>query len=97
VRDYAAQDQHKRWIRVRPDRPGRIREREEADQAMRGHFAKHNLPPVRFVAQVVSKSMLREKRRGVIKPGDRILVDIFENERFVDVIETSKGHGFQAW
>jgi len=26
----------------------------------------------------------------VIKPGDRILVDIFENERFVDVIGTSK-------
>jgi len=32
----------------------------------------------------------------VIKPGDRILVDIFENERFVDVIGTSKGHGFQG-
>src|ERR1035438_7920217 len=32
MRDYAAQDQHERWIRIGPDRPCRVRERKEADQ-----------------------------------------------------------------
>jgi large subunit ribosomal protein L3 len=31
---------------------------------------------------------------GMVKVGDRVLVDIFEGERFVDVIGTSKGRGF---
>ena len=29
-----------------------------------------------------------------MKVGDRVLVDIFEGERFVDIIGTSKGRGF---
>ena len=33
---------------------------------------------------------------AVVKVGDRVLVYIFEGERFVDVIGTSKGHGFQG-
>jgi large subunit ribosomal protein L3 len=66
-------------------------------KAMRGHFSKHNLPPVKFVREVgVEVDAPGETTEGVIKPGDRILVDIFEGERFVDVIGTSKGHGFQA-
>ena len=66
-------------------------------KAMRGHFGKHNLPPVRFVREVgIEVDAPGETTEGVIKPGDRILVDIFENERFVDVIGVSKGHGFQG-
>ena len=44
-----------------------------------------------------SKWTLRARpTEGVIKVGDRVLVDIFEGERFVDVIGMSKGHGFQG-
>src|SRR5208337_4829742 len=64
---------------------------------MRGHFAKHNLPPVKFMREVtVEVDAPGETTEGVIKVGDRVLVDIFENERFVDVIGTSKGRGFQG-
>jgi len=46
-------------------------------KAMRGHFAKHNLPPVRFVREVgIEVDAPGETTEGVIKPGDRILVDI---------------------
>ena len=66
-------------------------------KAMRGHFAKHNLPPVKFVREVgVEVDAPGETTEGVLKPGDRILVDIFEGERFVDVVGVSKGHGFQG-
>ncbi len=56
---------------------------------MNGHFAKANVPPVRMIKEVAIESGDTE-----VKAGDRILVDIFENERFVDVIGTSKGRGF---
>ena len=66
-------------------------------KAMQGHFAKHNLPPVKFLREVsVEVDAPGETTEGVIKVGDRVLVDIFEGERFVDVIGTSKGHGFQG-
>ena len=66
-------------------------------KAMRGHFAKHNLPPVKFVREVdVEVDAPGETTEGVIKAGDRVLVDIFEGERFVDVVGVSKGHGFQG-
>src|SRR5438128_2679522 len=64
---------------------------------MRGHFAKHNLPPVKFLREVPVE--IEEKAAdgdGVVKVGDRVLVDIFENERFVDIVGTSKGRGFQG-
>src|SRR5436305_3790060 len=64
---------------------------------MRGHFAKHNLPPVKFLREVPIE--VEEKAAdgdGVVKVGDRVLVDIFENERFVDIVGTSKGRGFQG-
>ena len=56
---------------------------------MNGHFAKANVPPVRMIKEVAIEGGAAE-----VKAGDRILVDIFENERFVDVIGTSKGRGF---
>ena len=59
------------------------------NKAMTGHFAKSNVPPVKMIREVPF-----ETATGEVKAGDRILVDIFENERFVDVIGTSKGRGF---
>ena len=32
-----------------------------------------------------------------MKAGDRVLVDIFDGEKFVDIVGVSKGRGFQAW
>jgi large subunit ribosomal protein L3 len=63
---------------------------------MKGHFAKNNLPPVKFLREVpleVEEGKAAESD-GVVKVGDRVLVDIFEGERFVDIIGTSKGRGF---
>jgi large subunit ribosomal protein L3 len=62
---------------------------------MRGHFAKHNLPPVKFLREVpIEVEEKVEATEGAVKVGDRVMVDIFEGERFVDVIGTSKGRGF---
>jgi large subunit ribosomal protein L3 len=61
---------------------------------MRGHFAKHNLPPVKFLREVPIEVEEKAESDGAVKVGDRVMVDIFEGERFVDVIGTSKGRGF---
>ena len=64
---------------------------------MRGHFAKHNLPPVRFLREVpVEVEEKASETDGAVKVGDRVLVDIFENEKFVDIVGVSKGRGFQG-
>ena len=66
-------------------------------KAMQGHFAKHNLPPVKFMREVpVEVDEKESDSDGVVKVGDRVLVDIFENEKFVDIVGTSKGRGFQG-
>jgi large subunit ribosomal protein L3 len=66
-------------------------------KAMQGHFAKHNLPPVKFMREVpVEVEEKASETDGVVKVGDRVLVDIFENEKFVDIVGTSKGRGFQG-
>ena len=62
------------------------------NKAMTGHFAKSNVPPVRMIREVPFEVAADET--DAVKAGDRVLVDIFENERFVDVIGTSKGRGF---
>ena len=59
---------------------------------MQGHFAKSDVQPVRMIKEVAIETESGDAEG--IKAGDRILVDIFENERFVDVIGTSKGRGF---
>jgi large subunit ribosomal protein L3 len=61
-------------------------------KAMNGHFAKANVPPVKMIKEVAIEPASGDGEG--VKAGDRILVDIFENERFVDVIGTSKGRGF---
>jgi len=66
-------------------------------KAMRGHFAKNNLPPSKFLREVpVEVEGPSEEGNGALKVGARILVDIFEGEKFVDIVGTSKGHGFQG-
>ena len=54
-----------------------------------GHLAKTEAPPVRFVKEVGI-----ELTDEGTKAGDRVLVDIFADAKFVDVIGTSKGRGF---
>ena len=61
-------------------------------KAMNGHFAKANVPPVKMIKEVAIEPAAGDSEG--VKAGDRILVDIFENERFVDIIGTSKGRGF---
>jgi large subunit ribosomal protein L3 len=66
---------------------------------MKGHFAKHNLPPVKFMKEVAivtdgQKPAEGEPAEGGLKVGDKVLVDIFQDEGYVDVSGTSKGRGF---
>lgn len=64
---------------------------------MRGHLGKNNLPPVRFVREVpVEVDDKNEDGSEGIKAGARVLVDIFDGERFVDIVGVSKGRGFQG-
>jgi large subunit ribosomal protein L3 len=68
---------------------------------MRGHLGKNNLPPVKFMREVpieVDRKPEADAAEadGAVKAGDRVLVDIFEGEKFVDIIGTSKGRGFQG-
>ena len=64
----------------------------KVNKAMTGHFAKANVPPVKMIKEVAIESVTGDSEG--VKAGDRVLVNIFENERFVDVIGTSKGRGF---
>ncbi|MBZ5573025.1 MAG: 50S ribosomal protein L3 [Acidobacteriia bacterium] len=65
---------------------------------MKGHLGKHNLPPVKFVREVPIE--VDEKAaadgNGALKAGDRVLIDIFDSEKFVDIVGVSKGRGFQG-
>src|SRR5207245_5966140 len=66
----------------------------------------HNLPPVKFMKEVAVTTPVEagEKQargenpaaetNGQVKIGDKVLVDIFQDEKFVDVTGTSKGRGF---
>ena len=58
---------------------------------MRGHFAKNSLPPMRFLKEV---EIVADADKDGAKVGDKVLVDMFEGEKFVDVVATSKGRGF---
>ena len=64
---------------------------------MQGHFAKNNLPPVKFLREVaIEVDSPSEAGDGAVKVGESVLVDIFDGEKFVDVVGVSKGHGFQG-
>ena len=58
----------------------------------RARLTKNNLPPVRFLKEVGVLSTTGEGDGA--KVGDRVLVDIFQGDKFVDVTGTSKGRGF---
>jgi large subunit ribosomal protein L3 len=59
-----------------------------------GHLSKNNLPPVRLLREVDIEVDATSGDGDQSKVGDRVLVDIFEGEKFVDVVGTSKGRGF---
>jgi len=64
---------------------------------MQGHFAKHNLPPMKFLREVpleVEEQSSENAETNGLKVGQRVLVDIFDGERFVDIVGISKGRGF---
>jgi large subunit ribosomal protein L3 len=62
-----------------------------ANKPTQGHFKKAGVPPTRVLREV-----------GVtpggesLKAGDQVLVSVFTDGDVVDVIGTSKGHGFQG-
>lgn len=64
----------------------------KVNKPMTGHFGKADVPPVKFIKEVAIEAAT-DGTDGV-KAGDRILVDVFDGEKFVDVIGTSKGRGF---
>lgn len=65
-------------------------------KAMAGHFAKSDVPPVKLVREVgIEPARSASGDDGdAVKAGDKVLVDIFGEEKYVDVIGTSKGRGF---
>src|ERR1700677_1055654 len=68
----------------------------KVNKPMAGHFAKNNVPPVKLMREVplaqISNSADGQKQE--LKAGDKVLVDIFEDAKYVDVVGTSKGRGF---
>jgi large subunit ribosomal protein L3 len=70
---------------------------------MQGHFAKSSAPAVKITREVgvevstPAKTVEGEPApsgNGAVKTGDKVLVDIFSDEKFVDIVGTSKGRGF---
>src|ERR1700761_7091889 len=59
----------------------------------RGHLAKNDLPPVRTLHEFSIVADAGEENAEV-KVGDKVLVDLFDGTKFVDVTGTSKGRGF---
>ncbi len=64
----------------------------KVNKPMTGHFGKADAPPVRLIKEFAIETA--EGGTDSVKAGDRILVDLFEGEKFVDIIGTSKGRGF---
>ena len=59
-------------------------------QPMQGHYAKAGTAPKRFLREV------KWDGTGDIKQGALLTAELFENEKRVDVIGTTKGRGFQG-
>ena len=58
-------------------------------KAREGHFKKANANPVRFLREIRLAAP-----GGEVNVGDKVLVDLFAVNDFVDVVGTSKGRGF---
>ena len=56
---------------------------------MKGHFAKAGVAPKRHLAEFTGFT-------EELNLGDTVTVELFANTSYVDVIATSKGHGFQG-
>ncbi len=69
-------------VGTRPDR--------RANKAARGRFEKAGVAPMRTLMEV------RADKDDELKPGDKVLCDIFQEKDHVDVIGTSKGKGFMG-
>jgi large subunit ribosomal protein L3 len=65
-------------------------------QPMKGHLGKNNVPPVKFIREVPIEVEEKAEGNAAVKAGDRVLVDIFDGEKFVDIVGVSKGKGFQG-
>jgi large subunit ribosomal protein L3 len=62
----------------------------KSNKPMQGHHKQADVPPTRLLREFVISS------DSEAKPGDTVLVDIFDGIDKVDVIGTSKGRGFQG-
>jgi large subunit ribosomal protein L3 len=60
----------------------------------RGHLGKNNLPPMKFLREVPIEISADGGDGDATKVGDRVLVDVLDGEKFVDVVGISKGRGF---
>jgi len=70
------------FVGARPDR--------RANKAARGRFDKAGVAPMRTLMEV------RADKGDEIKPGDKVLCDVFAEKDHVDIIGTSKGKGFMG-
>lgn len=61
-------------------------------KAREGHFKRAGAVPARFLREVPLGAGAEE-----VKAGDKVLVDQFVDEKFVDVIGVSKGRGFAGF
>jgi large subunit ribosomal protein L3 len=66
----------------------------KVNKPMNGHFAKSNVPPVKLMREVPVVKASSSGDEAAVKAGDKVLVDMFEEAKYVDVIGTSKGRGF---
>jgi len=63
----------------------------KVDKPTAGHFKKAGVPPTR-----VRREVKLAAGGEAIKAGDQVLVSVFKDGDTVDVIGTSRGHGFQG-
>src|SRR6266496_3781217 len=60
-------------------------------KAQKGHLGE--LPPMKLLREV-AVAVEEEGKEDGLKVGDRVLVDLFDGTKFVDITGTSKGRGF---
>src|SRR5437763_4639743 len=71
------------------------------NKPMGGHFAKHNLPPVRVIREVdieveAPKAQADQDASDGVKIGDKGHVDMCDGGRVVDINGTSKSRGWEC-
>ena len=61
------------------------------NKAMTGHFKKANVAPARFTREVAIEGA------EAPNPGDKVMVNIFNEDELVHIVGTSKGRGFAGF